>query len=71
MVNSYILNNVMLVYANSLMEDEIEGLVLPLFDKFNIEMDPYSYEILVELSYRKKDFNKALRIWDKMKTKLE
>jgi pentatricopeptide repeat protein len=34
-------------------------------------MNPYSYEILVELSYRKKDFNKALRVWQQMKTHLE
>lgn len=31
MVDTIILNNVMLVYANALQDDKIEGLILPLY----------------------------------------
>lgn len=34
-------------------------------------MDSYSYEILVHMSYRKKDFNTAIRVWQQMKNKIE
>jgi hypothetical protein len=34
-------------------------------------MDAYSYEILVDLNYRKKDFNTAMRVWEQMKIKFE
>jgi hypothetical protein len=71
MVSTIILNNVMLTYANSLEYDKIEGLVLPLFDKFNLEMNPYTYEILVDMNYKKKDFNTAMRVWQQMKLKIE
>ena len=53
----------MLTYANALQEDKIEGLILPLFEKFNLQMDSYSYEVLMDLQYNKKDFNTALRVW--------
>jgi hypothetical protein len=33
-------------------------------------MDPYTYEILVDMNYKKKDFNTALRVWEAMKVKL-
>lgn len=34
-------------------------------------MDSYSYEILVDLSYKKKDFNTAIRVWEQMKRNIE
>lgn len=71
MIDTVIVNNVMLVYANAMQEDKIEGLILPLYEKFNLQMDPYSYEILVDMSYKKKDFNTAIRVWQQMKNKIE
>ena len=56
MVDTGILNNVMLVYGNALQEEKIEGLILPLFDKFGLVMDGFSYEILMGVYYRRKDF---------------
>jgi pentatricopeptide repeat protein len=71
MLDTQILNNVMHVYANALQEDKIDGLILPLFDKFNLQMDSYSYEVLMDLHYKKKDFNTAIRVWQQMKVQLE
>jgi len=70
MLDTVILNNVMLVYSNSLQEDKIDGLILPLFEKFNLEMNPITYEILIDLNYKKKDFKTAIRVWEQMKVKL-
>lgn len=71
MVDTVILNNVMLVYANSMKDDKIDGLILPLYEKFNLQMDAYTFEILVDMNYKKKDFNTALRVWEQMKLKFE
>lgn len=71
MVDTVILNNVMMVYANSLKDDKIDGLILPLYEKFNLQMDAYTFEILVDMNYKKKDFNTALRVWEQMKLKFE
>ena len=42
-----------------------------MFDKYGLEMNAYSYEILVDLYYKKTDFKTALRIWEQMKVKLK
>lgn len=63
MLDTTLVNNAMLVYANSMQQDKIEGLILPLFDKFNLEMNPITYEILVDLNYKKKDFAAAVKIY--------
>ena len=44
---------------------------MPLFDKFNLEMNPYTYEVLMDLQYNKKDFNTAIKIWQQMHIKLD
>lgn len=34
-------------------------------------MDPYSYEVLMNLQYNKKDFTTAIKVWEQMKLKLQ
>lgn len=71
MLDTIILNNAMLIYANSLRHDQIEGLILPLYEKFGLKFNPHTYEILVDISYKNKDFNTAIRVWEQMKLQFE
>ncbi len=58
------------IYANSVNSEQIEGLILPLFDKFKQQYNMYTYEILMEMYFRMKDFHKAMRIWNQSKVKI-
>lgn len=71
LLDDHILNNAMMVYANALEEAKIEGLILPLYEKFNIEMTPFTFEVLMKLQYNKKDFGAAIKVWEQMKLKLD
>lgn len=63
MVDTTILNNVIQVFAISDQAHKIDGLILPLFDKLGLQYNPYTFEILMQMYYKKRDFNTALRLW--------
>ena len=71
MVDTILLNNVMMVHANAFEIDKLEGLVLPLFEKHGLQMNSYSYEVLMDLHYKTKDFNTAVRMFRKLKQEME
>lgn len=58
-----ILNNFLYMYVCALKSEEIEGLVLPLYDKHQIEKDQYTYEYLLKLFSTKQDMVTFTRIW--------
>lgn len=70
MVDTTILNNVTYVYAMSDQAEKIDGLILPLYEKFGLEKNPYTYEILMDMYFKKNDFNTSLRIWTQAKKDL-
>lgn len=39
------------IYAKSLNIEDIDGLVLPLYEKFNLPYNTYTFEILLGLYY--------------------
>ena len=43
MININILNSFLFIHVKALKSDQIEGLVLPLYEKFKIEKDEYTY----------------------------
>ncbi len=63
MLDTIILNNVLLIHANSLKLDQIEGLILPIYEKYGLKYNAHTYEILVDINYKRKDFNTAVRVW--------
>ncbi len=71
MVDTTILNNVLYVYAMSDQADKIDGLILPMYDKFGLEQNPYTFEILMDMYFKKNDFNTAMRIWTQAKSQME
>jgi hypothetical protein len=43
MVDTTILNNVLNVYVASDQTEKIDGLILPLYEKFGLQYNPYTY----------------------------
>jgi len=43
MVDTTILNNVLNVYVESDQTEKIDGLILPLYEKFGLQYNPYTY----------------------------
>ena len=39
------------LYTNSFKVEDIDGLVLPLFEKYNLELNPYTFETLLNMYY--------------------
>lgn len=70
-VDTNVLNNMLSIYANSINTEEVDGLILPLYDKFKQEYNMYTFEILMEMYYKTKDFNTAMRVWNQMKHKIK
>lgn len=65
-----VLNNMLSIYANSLSSEDIDGLILPLYDKFRQPYNMYTFEILMELYYKTTDFTTAMRVWKQMLRKI-
>jgi hypothetical protein len=43
MVDTYILNSMLSIYTTSLNIEEIDGLILPLYDKFGLSYNVYTF----------------------------
>lgn len=43
MVDTSVLNNMLAIYANSINTEDIDGLILPLYEKFNKPYNMYTY----------------------------
>ena len=71
MVDTTVLNNVLYVFAMSDQNEKIDGLILPMYEKLNLEYNPYTYQILMEMYFKKNDFNTAIRIWTQARHKLQ
>jgi pentatricopeptide repeat protein len=70
-VDSNVLNNMLSIYANSIRCEEVDGLILPLYSKFKQEYNMYTFEILMEMYYRIRDFNTGMRVWNQMNNKIK
>ena len=57
----------MYVYVKARRKEELEGLVLPLYEKFNIKMNEYTYEYLLQLYYEYKEMQTVYRIYGMIK----
>lgn len=66
-VNSFILNAMLSIHAKALKIEELEGLVLPLFDKFAIKKTEYTYECLIELYKQQKNMEVVNRLFRDLK----
>jgi hypothetical protein len=50
-VNVNILNSLLLVHTKAVEADKVEGLVLPLYEKYGIKKDVFTYQHLMGINY--------------------
>eukprot|EP01017_Pseudomicrothorax_dubius_P039719 TRINITY_DN6127_c0_g1_i7.p1 TRINITY_DN6127_c0_g1~~TRINITY_DN6127_c0_g1_i7.p1 ORF type:complete len:302 (-),score=50.16 TRINITY_DN6127_c0_g1_i7:136-1041(-) len=65
-VNVNILNSLLLVHTKSFKVADVEGMVLPLYEKYGIALDQFTYEHLVDLYHAKRDFGPVFRLNDQL-----
>jgi hypothetical protein len=51
------------LYVKARRKEELEGLVLPLFDKFGFALDEISYEYLIELYSQYHEYSTVYRLY--------
>lgn len=54
----------MLIFIQALKTEELDGLVLPLYKKYGIEMNEFSYEQLMKFLAKKDDVIGIEKMWD-------
>lgn len=63
------LNSLVLLYSNALRPEQLEAEVLPLYDKFKIKHDVYTYQNLSRMYLKLRDLDTIMILWDKLRTK--
>lgn len=63
------LNSLVLLYSNALRPEQLEAEVLPLYDKFKIKHDVYTYQNLSRMYLKIRDLDTIMVLWDKLRTK--
>jgi len=66
-VNINILNSLLLVHTKAHDLAQVEGAVLPLYEKYNIKPDPFTYQHLMEMYSEKREFKALLKVFENMK----
>lgn len=67
MLKTDVLNSLVLIHANADLLVQAEESILPLFDKFKLEMNSQTYEILVKAFFSKREISRIQSIFDQLK----
>ena len=65
--NARILNSLLLLYCNALLPVQVETDVLPLYDRYRIKHDVYTYQNLAKLYSSMREFSKVFDLYNKCK----
>jgi len=65
--NIHILNSLLFLYCNAVRAEEMEAKVLPLYDKYRIPHDIYTFQNLAQLYLNIRDLNTVIKLYDKIK----
>lgn len=68
-INVNILNSMVYLYSSALRPDDMEAHVLPLYDKYKIKHDVYTYQHLSKMYLDMRDLDAALKLYDKIHEK--
>jgi len=67
--NIQILNSMLLLHAHSLRTPEMESMVLPLYEKYKVKHDIYTYQHLLKAYLNVRENDTVLKIYDRLVTK--
>lgn len=65
-IDSYMLNSLLLVHCNALKWADVDGLVIPYFNKYKIKMNQASYEYILQMLLELRNFNALIKVYNKM-----
>lgn len=68
-VNINVLNSMTLLYANALRAEQLEAEVLPLYDKYKIKHDVYTYQNLSRLYLDLRELDTVMKLYDRLREK--
>jgi len=67
-VNTHIVNSLLEVHAAGDRIEEIDGLVLPMYEKYNLKMNQFTYQILLRFFLEKRKFDAIEMLYNRMKS---
>jgi hypothetical protein len=67
--NIHILNSMVYLYANAYRTEELEAKVLPLYDKYRINHDIYTYQHLSKLYLHTRELDTLMKLYDRITEK--
>jgi len=68
-VNIHILNALTYLFTNALRPEQLEAEVLPLYEKYKIKHDVYTYQHLIKMYLNIRDLDTLMALWDRMRAK--
>ena len=67
--NIHILNSMLFLYCNAIRVEEMEAKILPLYEKYKITHDVYTYQNLAKLYLDVRDLDTVMKLYDRIKEK--
>lgn len=65
--NIEVLNSMVYLYSSALRTEQLEADVLPLFDKYRIKHDVYTFQHISRMYLNLREHEMVLTLWDKLK----
>lgn len=64
--NINVLNSLVLLHAQAIRPAELEGMVLPMYEKYKVKHDLYTYQNLMRAYLNTRDNETILKLYDRM-----
>ncbi len=64
-----VINSLLLLYTNALRPEQLEADILPLYNKYRMKHDVYTYQNLIKMYLKLRDLDTIMVLWDKIRTK--
>jgi pentatricopeptide repeat protein len=68
-VSIQVINSLLLLYTNALRPEQLEADILPLYNKYRMKHDVYTYQNLIKMYLKLRDLDTIMVLWDKIRTK--
>ena len=68
-MNIHVLNSYLYLYCSALRPEQMETDVLPLYDKYKIKYDLFTYQNLIQMYLKLRNHDLVLSLYKRLKTK--
>lgn len=67
-INSHILDSMLLLYCNALRVDDLDSKLLPMYDKYKVKHNVYTYQCLAKLYLNLTDYKMVKNLYRKLQS---